>query len=124
MRGRLRELITAKSLLIFLWGSSLDTYNDELFINRFNNFANNDNTVFIAKNDSLEIWDLIYKRSINKYSDIDLDPEVINSSIILSGLKKEFISKIICNVLTELDNLIKNIKDNITEDYLENISYQ
>jgi hypothetical protein len=41
----------------------------------------------------------------------------------LSGIKKEFISRLICKMLDELDNLIKNIKENYKEkDYKEDFN--
>ena len=41
----------------------------------------------------------------------------------LAGVKKEFISRLICKMLDELDKLIKNIKDNYKEkDYKEDFN--
>ena len=109
LKGRLRELITAKSLLIFLWGNSLDVYTDQIFSYNPGNKLNTDTeTIFIRDKNSLEIWDLIYSRLLNKYSEDGFNVELNNESIILSGLRKKYISKLICNILNELDGLIKN----------------
>ncbi len=114
LRGRLRELIAAKSLLIFLWGSSLDLYNEEAFYSEQKNqsLLKDEETIFIKNKDSMEIWNLLFKRLNKKYSPANFDTEILDSTIILSGLKKEFISKLICNVLIELDSLVKNLKEN------------
>ena len=113
LKGRLRELVTAKSLLIFLWGNSLDLYSDKMFSEKKElKDIEKDNTIFIKDKDSLEIWNLIFKRLINKYNTNNFDIEFNNSTIILSGLKKEYIARLICNILNELDILIKNIKTN------------
>ncbi len=116
LKGRLRELITAKSFLIFLWGNSLDLYTDTIYtenkINIDNNNNTNKNTIFIKDKNTLEIWDLILNRLRDRYNSSNLNIDFNNSSIILSGLKKEFISRLIFKMLDELDNLIKNIKEN------------
>ena len=111
LRGRLRELVTAKSLLIFLWGNSLDLYTEETFSDEKENIILREETIFIKNKDSIEIWKLIFERLSKKYAAANLDSEVLDSTIILSGLKKEFISRLICNVLNEIDNLLKNIKE-------------
>ena len=69
LRGRLRELVTAKSLLIFLWGNSLDLYSDEIFsYEKDNNLLSpKDETIFIKNKDSIEIWNLIFERLSKKY---------------------------------------------------------
>ncbi len=44
------------------------------------------------------------------------------STLIISGLKKEFISRTIFNTLNELNNLVKNIKENYSdEEYKQNL---
>tara|TARA_Y100000589_G_C27198159_1_gene648019 strand:+ start:6582 stop:8204 length:1623 start_codon:yes stop_codon:yes gene_type:complete len=118
LRGRLRELITAKSLLIFLWGRSLNIYSDQTFSENLpeKGKINKDDTVFIKEKDSKEIWKLIFKRLISKYSLENINIENNDSTIILSGLKKEYISKLLCNIIYELDNLINNINDNYFDD--------
>ena len=116
LKGRLRELITAKSFLIFLWGNSLELYTEAIYTeNRIDAENKDTNTIFIKDNNTLEIWNLIFKRLKERYSSTNLDIEFNNSSIILSGLKKEFISRLICKMLAELDNLVKNIKENYKE---------
>ncbi len=124
LKGRLRELITAKSFLIFLWGNSLDLYSEAIYTENKINLENKDtNTIFIKNKNNLEIWDLILNRLSKRYNSADFDVEFNNSSIILSGIKKEFISRLICKMLDELDNLIKNIKENYKEkDYKEDFS--
>ena len=116
LRGRLRELITAKSLLIFLWGNSLDLNNEDIFYNEEdkNSLLSNEETIFIKNKDSMEIWNLIFKRLNKKYSSVNFDSEILDSTIILSGLKKEYISRLICNALIEIDSLVKNLKQNYT----------
>ena len=117
LKGRLRELITAKSFLIFLWGNSLDLYSEAIYTEDkpiINNLKN-ENTIFIKDKNTSEIWDLILKRLKERYESKNLDVEFNNSSIILSGIKKEYISRLICKMLDELDSLIKNIKDNYKE---------
>jgi len=110
LRGRLRELVTAKSLLIFLWGNSLEIYNQQIFTDEINlNNSDNDQTIFIKEKTNLEIWDLIFKRLIKKYDSTNLDQELLDSTIIFSGLKNKFISRLIINLLNELDSLIKNL---------------
>ena len=107
LKGRLRELITAKSFLIFLWGNSLDLYSEAIYLeNKINIEKNNSNTIFIKDKNTLEIWDLVLKRLSKRYNTSNLDVEFNNSSIILSGIKKEFISRLICKMLNELDALI------------------
>ncbi len=116
LRGRLRELITAKSLLIFIWGGSLDIYTGEFFSESFDDNNNQKSqTVYIKSQDSYEIWKLIYKRLITKYNFTNLNLEFNNPSIILSGLKKEYITRLISNILNEMDSLITNLKSNYHE---------
>ncbi len=124
LKGRLRELITAKSFLIFLWGNSLDLYSEAIYTeNKINIENKNTNTIFIKNKNTLEIWNLIFKRLSKRYDSTNFDVEFNNSSIILSGIKKEFISRLICKMLEELDNLIKNIKENYKEkDYKEDFN--
>ncbi len=124
LKGRLRELITAKSFLIFLWGNSLDLYSEAIYTEDKINIENKDtNTIFIKNKNTFEIWDLILERLSKRYNSNNLDVEFNNSSIILSGIKKEFISRLICKMLDELDNLIKNIKENYKEkDYKEDFN--
>ena len=124
LKGRLRELITAKSFLIFLWGNALDLYSEAIYTEKKINIENkNTNTIFIKNKNTLEVWDLILKRLSNRYDSTNFDVEFNNSSIILSGIKKEFISRLICKMLDELDNLIKNIKENYKEkDYKEDFN--
>ncbi len=124
LKGRLRELITAKSFLIFLWGNSLDLYSEAIYTEDKINIENKDtNTIFIKNKNTIEIWDLILERLSKRYNSTNLDVEFNNSSIILSGIKKEFISRLICKMLDELDNLIKNIKENYKEkDYKEDFN--
>jgi len=111
LKGRLRELITAKSFLIFLWGNSLELYTEAVYTENKINLENK-NTVFIKDKNTAEIWNLILDRLKERYSSTNLQVEFNNSSIILSGIKKEFISRLICKMLDELDNLVKNIKEN------------
>ncbi len=124
LKGRLRELITAKSFLIFLWGNSLDLYSEAIYSEDKINIENKDtNTIFIKDKNTFEIWDLIFERLSKRYNSTNLDVDFNNSSIILSGIKKEFISRLICKMLDELDNLIKNIKENYKEkDYKEDFN--
>ncbi len=124
LKGRLRELITAKSFLIFLWGNSLELYSEAIYAeNKINIDYKNTNTIFIKHKNTLEIWDLILKRLNKRYDSSNFDVEFNNSSIILSGIKKEFVSRLICKMLDELDNLIKNIKENYKEkDYKEDFN--
>ena len=111
LRGRLRELVTAKSFLIFIWGNSLDIYTEEFYTqNKYN--VDNKNTVFIKQKNNLEIWDLIVNRLRERYKSTNLELEFKNSTIILSGIKQKYISRLICKMLDELDNLITNIKQN------------
>ena len=114
LKGRLRELITAKSFLIFLWGNSLELYTEAVYTENKINLENK-NTVFIKDKNTTEIWNLILDRLKERYSSTNLQVEFNNSSIILSGIKKEFISRLICKMLDELDNLVKNIKENYKE---------
>ncbi len=124
LKGRLRELITAKSFLIFLWGNSLDLYSEAIYAEDKINIENKDtNTIFIKNKNTFEIWELILERLSKRYNSTNLDVDFNNSSIILSGIKKEFISRLICKMLDELDNLIKNIKENYKEkDYKEDFN--
>ncbi len=124
LKGRLRELITAKSFLIFLWGNSLDLYSEAIYTENKINIENKDtNTIFIKNKNTFEIWDLIFERLSKRYNSTNLNVDFNNSSIILSGIKKEFISRLICKMLDELDNLIKNIKENYKEkDYKEDFN--
>ena len=112
LRGRLRELVTAKSLLIFLWGNSLDIYTEQPFTEEKDDNLINEETIFINNKDSIEIWNLIFNRLTKKYRTANLDFELLDSTIILSGLKKEYISRLITNILSEIDILIKNLKEN------------
>ena len=55
LKGRLRELITAKSFLIFIWGNSLDLYTEEIYTeNKIS--IDNTNTIIIKEKNTLEIW--------------------------------------------------------------------
>ena len=123
LKGRLRELITAKSLLIFLWGNSLDMNIDETIRDNLGNEKQIDqDTVFIKEKNNLEIWDLIFNRLIEKYTNNSIELCLNKSTLIISGLKKEFISRSIFNTLNELNNLVKNIKENYSdEEYKENL---
>ena len=123
LKGRLRELITAKSLLIFLWGNSLDMSIDETIRDNLGNENQIDqDTVFIKEKNNLEIWDLIFNRLIEKYTNKSIELCLNKSTLIISGLKKEFISRSIFNTLNELNNLVKNIKENYSdEEYKENL---
>ncbi len=123
LKGRLRELITAKSLLIFLWGNSLDLNIDETIKDNFGYEEQIDqDTVFIKEKNNFEIWDLIFNRLIEKYTNTSIELCLNKSTLIISGLKKEFISRSIFNTLNELNNLVKNIKENYAEqEYKENL---
>ena len=123
LKGRLRELITAKSLLIFLWGNSLDLNIDETIKDNFGYEEQIDqDTVFIKEKNNFEIWDLIFNRLIEKYTNTSIELCLNKSTLIISGLKKEFISRSIFNTLNELNNLVKNIKENYSdEEYKENL---
>ena len=123
LKGRLRELITAKSLLIFLWGNSLDMNIDETIRDNFGYEEQIDqDTVFIKEKNNLEIWDLIFNRLIEKYTNNSIELCLNKSTLIISGLKKEFISRSIFNTLNELNNLVKNIKENYADqEYKENL---
>jgi len=123
LKGRLRELITAKSLLIFLWGNLLDMNIDETIRDNLSYAKQIDQeTVFIKEKNNFEIWDLIFNRLIEKYTNNSIDLCVNKSTLIISGLKKEFISRVIFNTLNELNNLIKNIKENYSDqEYKENL---
>ena len=123
LKGRLRELITAKSLLIFLWGNLLDINTNETIRDDLGYGEQIDqNTIFIKEKNNLEIWDLIYNRLIEKYTNNSIDFCLQKSTLIISGLKKEIISRAIFNTLSELNNLIKNIKENYSDDeYKENL---
>ena len=113
LKGRLRELITAKSLLIFIWGNSLNYNSDQIFSEiKIEKEKNKDETIFITDKNSIEIWKLILNRLKSKYSLENLNFRDNDQTLIISGLKKEYISRLICNVLNELDNLIKNINEN------------
>ena len=69
LKGRLRELITAKSLLIFLWGNSLDLYTEAIYTeNKFNIENTNTNTIFIKDKNNIEIWELIFNRLRDRYN--------------------------------------------------------
>ncbi len=117
LKGRLRELITAKSLLIFLWGNSLDIITDETIGDNYVCKEQIDqNTVFIKEKNNLEIWDLIFNRLIKKYTNNSFELCSNKSTLIILGLKKEFISRAILNTLNELNNLVKNIKENYSEE--------
>ena len=116
LKGRLRELITAKSFLIFIWGNSLDLYTESIYTeNKITSNNSSTNTIIIKEKNTLEIWNLILNRLRDKYNSSNLNIDFNNSSIILSGIKKEFISRLMCKMLDELDNLIKNIKENYKE---------
>ena len=123
LKGRLRELITAKSLLIFLWGNSLDLNIDETIRDNFGYEEQIDqDTVFIKEKNNFEIWDLIFNRLIEKYTNNSIELCLNKSTLIISGLKKEFISRSIFNTLNELNNLVKNIKENYADqEYKENL---
>jgi len=123
LKGRLRELITAKSLLIFLWGNSLDLNIDETIKDNFGYEEQIDqDTVFIKEKNNFEIWDLIFNRLIEKYTNTSIELCLNKSTLIISGLKKEFISRSIFNTLNELNNLVKNIKENYADqEYKENL---
>jgi len=95
-------------------GNSLELYTEAVYTENKINLENK-NTVFIKGKNTIEIWNLIFDRLKERYSSTNLQVEFNNSSIILSGIKKEFISRLICKMLDELDNLVKNIKENYKE---------
>ena len=77
LKGRLRELITAKSLLIFLWGNSLELYTEAIYNeNKIN--PENKNTIFIKDKNTIEIWNLIFSRLKERYSSTNLQVEFNN----------------------------------------------
>ena len=124
LKGRLRELITAKSLLIFLWGNVLELNTDNTTIDDYTKEGPIEgDTIFIKEKDNFEIWNLIFKRLLEKYNNNSIEFCLYKSTLIISGLKKEFISRIILNIVNELNILIKNIKDNYSdESYKENLN--
>ena len=74
LKGRLRELITAKSFLIFLWGNSLELYTEAVYTENKINLENK-NTVFIKNKNTAEIWNLILDRLKERYSSTNLQVE-------------------------------------------------
>jgi len=114
LKGRLRELITAKSLLIFLWGNTLDDNSNNVFSDISNSdidIKNKDDTIFIKNKNSLYIWEIIFGRLLKKINSVNIDLDLKNPNLILTGLKKEYINKLISNILIELNKLIKNINE-------------
>ena len=112
------ELISKKSILIIapsLIAESLSlkltSLDQNLDIN-FNNGAGD-------KTPDLVIWNVLNFQSedLIRLELLKLRERYDESKflIILSGIKKEFISRLICKMLDELDNLIKNIKENYKE---------
>jgi len=120
LKGRLRELITAKSLLIFIWGNTLDITTNNVFsdIPKLD-LKNKDDTIFIKNNNSLDIWKIIYTRLLKKYSSIKIELDLKNPDLILTGLKKQYINKLLINILNELDKLIKNVNETPFDDFEE-----
>ncbi len=109
LKGRLRELITAKSLLIFLWGNTLEINSNNVFSDfPKSDLKTKDDTIFIKNKNSLDIWEIIYNRLLKKYSSIKIDIDLKNPDLILTGLKEEYINKLLTNILSELNKLIKN----------------
>jgi len=120
LKGRLRELITAKSLLIFLWGNTLETTTNNVFLDSpKSDIKNQDDTIFIKNKNSLDIWEIIYNRLQKKYASIKIEIDLKNPDLILTGLKKEYINKLLTNILSELNKLIKNLKENSFESFEE-----
>ena len=120
LKGRLRELITAKSLLIFLWGNTIEMNSNNVFSDSTkSDLKNKDNTIFIKNKNSLDIWEIIYSRLLKKYSSIKIEIDLKNPDLILTGLKKEYINKLLTNILSELNKLITNLKDNSFENFEE-----
>ena len=120
LKGRLRELIMAKSLLIFLWGNTIEMNTNYVFSDSpKSDLKNKDNTIFIKNKNSLEIWEIIYSRLLKKYSSIKIEIDLKNPDLILTGLKKEYINKLLINILSELNKLIKNVKDTSFENFEE-----
>ena len=120
LKGRLRELITAKSFLIFLWGNSLDLNTNNVFSdNSKYDLKNKQDTIYIKNNNSLDIWEIILNRLLKKYNSSNIEFELNNPHLILTGLKKEYINKLITNILSELDKVIKNVKENYDDIFYE-----
>ena len=113
LKGRLRELITAKSFLIFLWGNSLEIYTNNIFSDiPKSDFKNQEDTVFIKNKNSIDIWEIIFNRLLKRYEAATIEVDLKNPKLILTGLKTEYINKLIINILKELDKLFKNINEN------------
>jgi len=118
LKGRLRELITAKSFLIFLWGNTLELNTNNVFSDfPKSDLKSKDNTIFIKNKNSLDIWEIIYNRLLKKYSSIKIEIDLKNPDLILLGLKKEYINKLLTNLLSELNKLIKNLNDSTLVDF-------
>ncbi len=123
LKGRLRELITAKSFLIFLWGNSIDLNNNVFPDIPKSDFRIKEDTVFIRSKNSLDIWEILFKRLLKKYNSTNLDIDLNNPSLILSGLKKEYINKLIINLIQELNKLMTNINQNGDDNFYEEEFY-
>ena len=129
LKGRLRELITAKSLLIFLWGSALDIKTNNVFLdNQKSDLEYIEDTIFIKNKNTLDIWEIIFNRIKKKYNSVSINIDFKDPNLILTGLKKEYINKLIINIFTELDKLIKNLSekydDNFDEEELNSFIYE
>ena len=129
LKGRLRELITAKSLLIFLWGSALDINTNNVFLdNQKSDLEYIEDTIFIKNKNTLDIWEIIFNRIKKKYNSVSINIDFKDPNLILTGLKKEYINKLIINIFTELDKLIKNLSekydDNFDEEELNSFIYE
>ena len=125
LKGRLRELITAKSFLIFLWGNSLEINNNEVFTDLpKSDLETDEDTVFIKNKNSIDIWEIIFNRLSKKFTSASIDINLRNPNLILSGIKEEYINKLIINILGELNKLIHNLHENKESNfYDEEFSY-
>ena len=113
LKGRLRELITAKSFLIFLWGNSLEINTNGIYTDlQKSDLEKNEDTVFIKNKNSIDIWEIIFSRLSKKYTFASIDINIKNPNLILSGIKEEYINKLIINILNELNKLINNLHEN------------
>ena len=124
--GRRRELLTAKRLIIWLWGPLEVLIESPIKSNNNKNIINKYNTDITIKNTSTnELWNVIYKRVKERLQD-----DLTNSTdelAALYSLNKSKRSNLLNTLLQEFSNIIikldsKNNRENGLEEILQSIT--
>ncbi len=116
LKGRIRELSTAKTLLVFIWGSptiepSELIKNNSSITKELNSYQKS--TIFLDQTDSLKTWAIINKNLLDKFiiKDVLLSPDLLA----LSSLQEKHLNKLFKALIKQLDDLILNLSSESSE---------